>query len=494
MFFPRAFLLLVAIASLQWSQIEATKQIETLSRIYKEKLHRNSIDRRHFNASHHSHNVRILSQKGMRESDRIEMLPGQPPVRFKQYGGYVTVNQTAGRAFYYYFAEAQRAHHKKMPLLLWLNGGPGCSSLAYGAMQELGPFRVHSDGKTLYKNPFSWNHAANLLFLESPAGVGFSYSNTTADFRSGGDAKTAIDNYAFLVNWLERFPEHKGRDFYISGESYAGHYVPQLAHTILYHNKKAGKTIINLKGIIIGNAVINDETDTIGMYEYFGSHALVSDETTKQIMTYCDFSPNVTTQPDKCNEAAEEADKNINVIDIYNIYAPFCWNPNLTQTPRRASVSHMDPCSDYYVYAYLNRPDVQKALHANVTKMSYDWEPCSDVIKKWTDSASTVLPLLQEFMANGLRVWVFSGDMDARVPVTSTKNSINKLKLPIKTLWHPWFLGREVGGYTQVYKGNLTFATVRAAGHQVPSFQPARALSLIMHFLDGTDLPNSSKI
>ena len=123
MFFPRAFLLLIAIASLQWPQIEATKQIEALSRIYKEKLHRNSIDRRHFDASHHSHNVRILSQKGMKESDRIEKLPGQPPVRFKQYGGYVTVNQTAGRAFYYYFAEAQRAHHKKMPLLLWLNGG-----------------------------------------------------------------------------------------------------------------------------------------------------------------------------------------------------------------------------------------------------------------------------------------------------------------------------------------------------------------------------------
>lgn len=93
--------------------------------------------------------------------------------------------------------------------------------------------------------------AANVLFLESPAGVGFSYSNTTADFVSGGDAGTAIDNYAFLVNWLERFPEYKDRDFYISGESYAGHYVPQLAHTILYHNKKAGKTIVNLKGIIV---------------------------------------------------------------------------------------------------------------------------------------------------------------------------------------------------------------------------------------------------
>lgn len=90
-----------------------------------------------------------------------------------------------------------------------------------------------------------------MLFLESPAGVGFSYSNTTSDFVTGGDRGTANDNYVFLLNWLERFPEYKEREFYISGESYAGHYVPQLAHTILYHNIKANKTIINLKGIIV---------------------------------------------------------------------------------------------------------------------------------------------------------------------------------------------------------------------------------------------------
>jgi carboxypeptidase C (cathepsin A) len=100
------------------------------------------------------------------------------------------------------------------------------------------------------KKWFSFS-AANVLFLESPAGVGFSYSNTTSDYKKSGDKMTAEDNYVFLVNWLERFPEYKDRDFYISGESYAGHYVPQLAHTILYHNNKAKKTIVNLKGILV---------------------------------------------------------------------------------------------------------------------------------------------------------------------------------------------------------------------------------------------------
>lgn len=89
----------------------------------------------------------------------------------------------------------------------------------------------------------------------------------------------------------------------------------------------------------IGNAVINDETDTKGMYEYFRSHALVSDEVTDDIMKYCDFSPNAVKQTDKCNKASEAADKEIGPIDIYNIYAPLCWNTNTTQTPKKASVN-----------------------------------------------------------------------------------------------------------------------------------------------------------
>ena len=98
------------------------------------------------------------------------------------------------------------------------------------------------------------NIVANVLFLESPAGVGFSYTNTSSDFNTTGDSTTANDNVVFLLNWLERFPEYKKRDFYISGESYAGHYVPQLAHEILKHNKQANKTLINLKGIIVSDS------------------------------------------------------------------------------------------------------------------------------------------------------------------------------------------------------------------------------------------------
>ncbi|KAK7263919.1 hypothetical protein RJT34_31518 [Clitoria ternatea] len=482
-----SFLLSFFILSLLVTEIHGNRQGEALNNLHKSKFRASSqIDHKsEFEVQELADDSILHSQKGLKEKDRIVRLPGQPLVSVSQYAGYVTVDNFAGRAFFYYFVEAKHSKETR-PLLLWLNGGPGCSSFGYGAMQELGPFRVNSDGKTLYKNNYSWNNVANVLFLESPAGVGFSYSNSSSDYKTNGDKKTAADNYLFLVNWLERFPEYKNRDLYIAGESYAGHYVPQLAHTILHHNKKATKTIINLKGILIGNAVINDETDSTGMYDYLASHAIISDKAAYALNKACDISSdNITSE---CEAAVNEIQKDLDYIDLYNIYAPTCKNTDLTALPKKTGIV-TDPCSENYVYAYLNRRDVQEALHANVTSLKYDWEPCSNVIEKWVDSSSTVLPFLHEFLKNSLRVWIFSGDVDGRVPITSTKYSVNKMKLPIKTVWHPWFAHGEVAGYVEVYEGNLTLATVRDAGHQVPSYQPARALSLIKYFLDGTPLP-----
>jgi len=94
---------------------------------------------------------------------------------------------------------------------------------------------------------------ANVIFLESPAGVGLSYSNTSSDDKSG-DKRTTVDSYIFLLHWLERFPEYKGRDFYIAGESYAGHYVPELAAVIVAVRLLTGENPTNLKGIFVSRA------------------------------------------------------------------------------------------------------------------------------------------------------------------------------------------------------------------------------------------------
>eukprot|EP01018_Ginkgo_biloba_P005851 Gb_09231 [translate_table: standard] len=388
------------------------------------------------------------------ENDLIEALPGQPTnVGFKQYSGYVTVDSSSGRALFYYFAEATQDASTK-PLLLWLNGGPGCSSLGVGAMQELGPFRVNPDGKTLSTNPYAWNRAANTLFLESPAGVGFSYSNTTADYSKSGDRRT-------------------------------GHYIPELADTIIKRNNGRQTSFINFKGIMVGNGIMNDETDNRGRNDYVWTHALISDETYDGLQKYCDYSPNAPESA-QCDTFKEISYAEKGNIDLYNIYAPVCSeiSSGKPKTMGYATLGSQnpvyDPCASDYVYTYLNTPEVQTALHANATDLAHPWSICRP---------STMFPIYRDLMAAGLQILIYSGDVDSIVPVTSTRLSIKALKLTIETPWYPWMSGDEVGGYAVIYKG-LTFATVRGAGHEVPSFQPDRALTMVKSFLAAKPLPS----
>lgn len=422
--------------------------------------------------------VYVGPQEGMMEADKIVSLPGQPEgVDFDQYGGYVSVDPKAGRALFYYFVESP-VNSSTKPLVLWLNGGPGCSSLGFGAMTELGPFRVNSDGKTLYRNDYAWNNVANVIFLESPAGVGFSYSNTSSDYTNTGDKSTARDSYTFLINWLERFPQYKTRDFFITGESYAGHYVPQLAYTILSNNKITNQTVINLKGIAIGNAWIDDNTSNQGIFDYFWAHALNSDETNADINKYCDYITG--NYSDKCQQYQNQGWNEVGGIDIYNIYAPICHD----SATKPSSVKGYDPCSDNYVNTYLNTPGVQKALHT----INTTWSSCSGF--GWTDSPTSILPTIKQLIASGIRLWIYSGDIDGRVPITSSRYSVNTLKLPVETAWQPWYSNNEVGGYVVGYKG-VVLTTVRGAGHTVPEYQPERALLMISSFLQGK-LPPSA--
>ncbi|XP_031484692.1 serine carboxypeptidase-like 27 isoform X1 [Nymphaea colorata] len=427
------------------------------------------------------------------ERDRIFELPGQPQgVGFSQFSGYVTVNEEAGRALFYWLTESP-TYSSSRPLVLWLNGGPGCSSIAYGAAEELGPFHIHPDGRTLFLNKYAWNNLANMLFLESPAGVGFSYTNTSSNLYDTGDQRTAEDAYVFLINWLERFPQYKHRDFYISGESYAGHYVPQLAHLVFKRNQGVQNPVINLKGFMVGNAVTDDYHDYVGTFEYWWNHGLISDSTYHYLRAACLFDSSQHPSVE-CNKAMDLADKEEGNIDAYSIFTPSC---NKTGSRRKSLKAHYpwlsrayDPCTERYSKIYFNSPDVQKAMHANITGIPYPWTSCSDTLTgSWQDSPKSMLPIYQELLAGGLRIWVFSGDADAVVPVTATRYSIDALKLPTVTNWYPWYDNGKVGGWSQVYKG-LTFVTIRGAGHEVPLHRPRQAYILFRSFLHNQPMPS----
>ncbi|KAL4571346.1 hypothetical protein LXL04_018104 [Taraxacum kok-saghyz] len=431
--------------------------------------------------------------------DQVPNLPGQSfNVDFAHYAGYVTVNQEAGRALFYWLTEAVEDPASK-PLVLWLNGGPGCSSIAFGMAEEVGPFHVNKDGKSVYLNPYSWNTVANLLFLDSPAGVGYSYSNTTSDILNNGDKRTAADSLQFLLNWLERFPQFKGRGFYIAGESYAGHYVPQLSQAIVRYNKANTKSPINLKGYMVGNALTDDYSDHMGVFQFMWSAGMISDQTYKKSNELCDKESFIHPSRE-CDEMIDIGYREMGNIDPYSIFTPPCSANGLTSRLSRRwhRVGHIgqsyDPCTEQHSIVYFNLPEVQNALHVFQTNTSRKWETCNIAINThWQDSPISVLDVHQELISAGLRVWIFSGDTDAVIPVTSTRYSIDALKLPTVSPWRAWYDDGQVGGWTQGYEG-LTFVTVRGAGHEVPLHKPKLALVLLNNFLAGNPMASFEQV
>ncbi|XP_043706099.1 serine carboxypeptidase II-2 [Telopea speciosissima] len=439
------------------------------------------------------------SSTSQQELDKILELPGQTfNVNFSQYSGYVTANEESGRNLFYWLIEAVEEPSTK-PLVLWLNGGPGCSSIAYGEAEEIGPFHVKPDGKTLYLNRYSWNQVANIIFLDSPVGVGFSYSNNSEDILNNGDKRTAEDSLAFLLKWFEQFPQYIGRDFYITGESYGGHYVPQLAQAIVRHQFAAGKKTINLKGYMVGNALTNDFTDHMGVFQFMWSAGMISDQTYKLLNLFCDFESFIHAS-DQCNKILDIASEELGNIDPYSVYTPACTGNSSSSSrllKRLFKVGRIskkyDPCTEAHSTVYFNLPEVQKALHVKPEAAPSKWETCSDVINtNWKDSPMSVLDIYRELMPLGLRIWIFSGDTDAVIPVTSTRLTINTLKLPTVSPWRAWYDDGQVGGWTQQYLG-LTFVSVRGAGHEVPLHRPKLALTLIKAFLSGSQMPTLSE-
>ncbi|XP_004136792.1 serine carboxypeptidase-like 45 [Cucumis sativus] len=423
------------------------------------------------------------------EGHLIKSLPGQPIVNFKQFGGYITIDELQSRSLFYYFVEAQSDPTSK-PLVLWLNGGPGCSSLGAGAFIENGPFRPKGD--VLILNEFSWNNVANVLYLESPAGVGFSFSKNTTFYDTVNDKITAQDNIVFLERWLEKFPEYKNREFYITGESYAGHYVPQLARLIVQ-----SKLSIKLKAIAIGNPLLEFNTDFNSRGKYLWSHGVISESTFELLNTVCSISQIVR---EGINGEISDACLSINdliaremspFINEYSINLDVCLSGDQTQTALSALhyAGKVDVCIGNEIDAYLNRVDVQQALHAQLIGVS-TWSLCSDILDY--DRTNLFVPTINivgSLVRSGIRVLIFSGDQDAVIPLLGSRTLVNKLAKALRlntTLpYSAWFHNHQVGGWVETFgeKNNLSFATIRGAAHQAPYTSPATSLTLFTAFL-----------
>lgn len=509
----------------------------------------------------------VLSQTA--EDTAIKSLPGYPAYKGGQYSGYMTVNEEGGRALFYWFVES--ANTSSDDLVIWLNGGPGCSSLG-GLMTELGPQYPNVNGTGLYTNQWAWTNVADVIFVESPAGVGFSYSNDTSFYDGVGDNQTSADLYAFIQGFLQRYPSYQEKNLWIAGESYGGHYVPQTAWEFVTQNDRVvagnpsipGAVKLNFRGFLVGNAWTVPAVDNLGAAFDWWSHGLVSDEAFFGLVATCNFSDTgpiaakgrglsstgstqgfspITVMAQAGLEAAQKAGHTFPLscneyqslgftqqgnINIYEIYADVCIGGGNGPLQVRNSAAHFlkalgrevdlsdahtggrrlagddnaaggykfyEPCIDGATQKYLNTPEVQEAIHAHDTA-GVKWSDCSSLVQYSTESLySNKLPVYEYLISRAeeldMRFLVYSGDIDAIVPIPGTRAWLDLLNQPIEDPWKPWLCkeeGGQVGGYVQVYEGSyLTFASVRGAGHMVPGTQPARSLQMFSNFLN--DIP-----
>ena len=442
------------------------------------------------------------------------------------YSGYLKT-KIEGNELFYVYAPSQN-NPSSDPVILWLNGGPGCSSL-FGFLAEVGPVTSDNFADEFKKNPFSWNNNANLLAIEQPAGVGFSKTDNK-NFHWTDDI-TAENLLVGVKDFLKEF-NIQNKDFYISGESYAGVYIPFLA-THMLEDTSSDK--VNLKGILVGNGLTDFDVDIErSMVEFGFYHGLISVETYNIFKRHCPHKPdelypeedygketndgyyprNVTH---RCNEIRDEIRKNLGGSDIYGIYRicpsrsrislndPFYLNTKFTMKKTiierlkeykykknnlyNSDLKDVEPENDVWPYGcgedltfdrFLNDPVVKSKLA--VYNQSILWTQCFGIDYEMSESFKFYKETMHKY---NIKVWVFSGTEDGVLPTLGTMRWINKLGFTVETKWKQWKVGKQVAGYVQKYQEGLVIVTVKGAGHMVPQDQRASAYNMVTAFFNG---------
>ncbi|XP_065188841.1 uncharacterized protein LOC135819543 [Sycon ciliatum] len=451
----------------------------------------------------------------------VQSLPGwSGPLPSKHYSGYVDID--SGR-MHYVFVESENnclsQQQDQVPLVLWVQGGPGCSSLM-GFFTEVGTFQVateHNNDSSLRLelNAHRWSKCAHMLYWESPVGVGFSYS--PSKHYKTNDSHVADMNLQFLVNWFKEFPEYANLDFYIAGESYAGVYIPMLATRVqernAEHSRPHDQARINLRGILVGNGCIGNAIGAcsaayylVYAIPYLFHHALVGDADYAGVQSAC--AGMRTPDTDACVSAVNTLYSHIGNVDTLNVLGSCKVNMSASAADGgagtavslwyllRKGTSHgvhdLPDCPVApLVQRYLRRDDVQQALHVEHSTPLAAWSGCSaDLHALYGETVTSVLPDYVNMLGD-YRILIYNGDADASVPFTDnkewTESFAAQMGLVVSYPWQPWLteLG-QVGGYMTGYTKDFTFMTVRGAGHMVPMLKPAPALEMFTRFIQNS--------
>ncbi|XP_062111097.1 serine carboxypeptidase-like 50 [Humulus lupulus] len=389
--------------------------------------------------------------------------------------GYLPINPNSDSAIFYLYYEAHKpiSTLSQTPLLIWLQGGPGCSSML-GNFLELGPWRVNfhkspHEPLALEPNPGSWNRIFGLLFLDNPIGTGFSIASKPEEIPRDQN-KVAEHLFAAITSFFESNPSFKSRPLYITGESYAGKYVPAIGSYILKKNAEfPSPNRINLAGVAIGNGM-TDPAAQVGVLADMAYFTGFVNEKQKMKLAKLQSEAVALTEAGNWSAAADARSRALNSFQ------------KMTGLATLYDFTKREPYKTNLVEELLRNDDVKRALGV---KRRVVFEGCNFLVSKamHEDMMKSAKHMVESLVKES-RVLLYQGHLDLRalgvVPTEAWVRSLNWEGIEgfLSAEKEVWTVNGEVAGYVQRW-GSLTNAVVLGAGHMVPTDQALNSLSMI---------------
>ncbi|CAE6369842.1 unnamed protein product [Rhizoctonia solani] len=416
----------------------------------------------------------------------------------KQYSGYFDVSEN--KHIFFWFFEA-RNNPDSAPVAIWLNGGPGCSS-STGLLLELGPCTIGKNGRNTTVNPWSWNANVNMLFIDQPAGVGYSY-NTGSVMTNSFDA--AADMWVVLQLFYQRFSEYAG-ELHIAGESYAGVYIPYIARTIWENNKKVGGSDggwlkINLTSIMIGGGLLHPWYQFGATYDWWcgGEKWQVWEKNSTECKELERDEVACLRMVEYCNKVDTDL--------VCGAAAQFCLE-EMTDMINKSGLNPLDGRSSCdarngsiacypevgWMLEYLNYPDIKSELgiapHVEFTACTND---INQAFIQSGDPIRNAARLLPDLIESGIRMLNYAGDADLLSAFPGMLLWLEKLNTTFQQSFidsprENFQSGDRIAGYIRTTSdgsdaGRIALMNIYEAGHLAPHDQPRATLDMFNRWI-----------
>ncbi|KAI4304702.1 hypothetical protein MLD38_040176 [Melastoma candidum] len=397
------------------------------------------------------------------------------------HAGYFRLPNTKGARMFYFFFESR--NRKQDPVVIWLTGGPGCGS-EIALFYENGPFKI-ADDLTLVWNAYGWDKVSNIIFVDQPTGTGFSYTTDEDDIRHD-ETGVSNDLYSFLQEFFKKHPEYTKNDFFITGESYAGHYIPALASRVHKGNTVKEGIHINLKGFAIGNGLTNPAIQYAAYADYALDMKLIDQSTRNDINN--ELVPECKKSIDSCNtEGGDACDESKGICNqIFSEIVSLQYGINYYDIRKQCEGSL---CYDFSnAERFLNSRKVKQAIGVG----DIDFVSCSSMVysamsNDWMQNLEVGIPALLEARVN---VLIYAGEYDLICNWLGNWRWVNTMQWSGRkgfagAATAPFKVAGKVAGLLKNH-GPLSFLKVHDAGHMVPMDQPKASLEMLHRWLNGT--------